>query len=419
MILSVAPMSRTPSEEQAALVRAELATILASDSFSGSRRCQDFLEFVVDHALAGDYDSLSERFLGVKLFGRAVDYETATDSIVRVRANDVRKRLALYYAGRPAPSVRIDLVAGGYVPEFHWTRDEKVAPLIPVAPVAPMETLVAPRQESGGDVAAPVRRSWMRWGWIAVPVVVLAAVVLVISLRAGRSNFDRFWAPVLEASSPPLLSLPTTDTFQRSLRAAQSPDAAKLGMEDLIAFHNWHISLPVVQATLSVAMALERKGKTPLVRMGTDLRQDEVRGHPVIAIGSFSNPWTEQNVSGLRFTFDRGASDREPPRIRDARNPERTWSLAQTYPQPQTKDYAIVTRTFDPVTREPFVSLAGLHSFGNQVAGEFVSQETSWNEVAKRAPAGWETMNLQVVLETNVIGTTPSAPKIVDVYFWK
>jgi len=38
--------------------------------------------------------------------------------------------------------------------------------------------------------------------------------------------------------------------------------------------------------------------------------------------------------------------------------------------------------------------------------------------VAARAPAGWEKKNLQVVLETNLVGTTTSSPKIVDVYFW-
>jgi hypothetical protein len=171
--------------------------------------------------------------------------------------------------------------------------------------------------------------------------------------------------------------------------------------------------------TLSVALTLQRKGQVPLVRMGTDLKRDEPRGHPIIAIGSFSNPWTQENVSGLRFTFDRGASDNESPRIGDARNPNRSWSLASIYPEPQKKDYAIVTRTFDPVTREPFVSLAGLHTFGNQIAGEFVSQESSWNEVARRAPVGWEKMNLKIVLESDIIGTTPSSPKIVDVYFWK
>jgi hypothetical protein len=113
--------SRKPTQEQVAAIRVQLAAILASDSFSSSKRCQDFLEFVVDHALAGDFQSLTERFLGVELFGRAVDYETATDSIVRTRANDVRRRLAQYYAGLPSiPPARIDLIAGGYVPEFHW-----------------------------------------------------------------------------------------------------------------------------------------------------------------------------------------------------------------------------------------------------------------------------------------------------------
>src|SRR6202035_2009751 len=99
---------------------------LASDVFSSSKRCRDFLELVVKRALAGDYESLTERFLGVELFGRAVDYETATDSIVRVRANDVRRRLGQYYSGkRSATPVRIDLIPGGYIPEFHWMLEDK------------------------------------------------------------------------------------------------------------------------------------------------------------------------------------------------------------------------------------------------------------------------------------------------------
>src|SRR5207253_5731000 len=268
-------------------------------------------------------------------------------------------------------------------------------------------------------------RLYSRIFWLSCTATVVVMALSALVLWPHSSNFDRFWQPVLTASSSPVLSLPTTDTFQLEPDAMQqfsrlkSGESVKLGLADVQTFHNWHVSLPVLQATLSVALALDRKGKTPLVRLGTDLKRDELRGHPIIAIGSFSNPWTEQNVSVLRFTFDRGASDREPPRISDTLNPQRSWSLPHTYPEPQTKDYAIVTRTFDPVTREPFVSLAGLHSFGNQIAGEFVSQESSWNELAGRAPAGWEKMNLQVVLETNLIGTTPSSPKIVEVYFWK
>jgi hypothetical protein len=433
-------LARKPTQEQAAEIRAELAAILASDTFSSSKRCQDFLEFVVEHALAGDFESLTERFLGVELFGRRVDYETATDSIVRVRANDVRRRLAQYYSGqRSNSSARIDLIAGGYIPEFHWRSESEAYPRSSLAEVG-AGALTHPSGAFADKPFALGEREEARprfrkirqnarlavWGGLALAAII--AVGLTLGVRLHRSNFDRFWQPVLDAQSSPVLSLPTTDTFQLGLdptrtldqwNRLKSGESVQLGAGDVLTFHDWHVSWPVLQATLSVALALERKGKIPLVRIGTDLRRDELRGHPIIAIGSFSNPWTEQNVSGLRFTFDRGASDREPPRIRDAQDPKRSWMLPHTYPEPQDKDYAIVTRTFDPVTREPFVSLAGLHSFGNQIAGEFVAQDASWNEVARQAPPGWEKMNLQVVLETSIVGTTPSSPRIVAVYFWE
>ncbi|WP_263419498.1 hypothetical protein [Terriglobus albidus] len=423
-----------PSREQVDAALDELARILTSDSFSSSKRCRDFLEFVVKRALAGDAENLTERFLGVELFGRAVDYETATDSIVRVRANDVRRRLAQYYSSqRSVTPVRIDLMAGGYIPEFHWklqeapsqpATQELPSPVDhpPVSTVQEDQSPLAPKELAGQHTKAPGRARLFWWSGAAAFIAV--AVWTALALRPHTTNFDRFWQPILDAPASPVVSLPTSDTIQLQSNAMQQfsrlkpGESLSLGLADVQAFHNWHISLPVLQATLSVTLALERKGKTPLVRQGTDLKMDELRGHPIIAIGSFSNPWTQQNVAGLRFTFDRGDSDSGPPRIRDAFNPQRLWSLLRTYPEPQAKDYAIVTRTFDPVTHEPFLSLAGLHSFGNQIAGEFVSQESSWNEVAARAPAGWEKKNLQVVLETNLVGTTTSSPKIVDVYFW-
>lgn len=429
-------VNRTPacqlSSGQVDEVRAALTSVLESESFATSRRCRDFLACVVELTLAGDYESLTERFLGVKLFGRSVDYETATDSIVRVRANDVRRRLTQYYSTSSSEvKVRIEIPAGGYVPEFQWHTNPAPDDTAKLAALPTDEwNLSAPA--AGVSVnAAPTRRWWSSqaaflWGSVALLAI---CVAMFMSLRVRhQNNFDAFWRPVLDAPGQPVLNLPTTDTFQLTmnsertltpLRNLQPGQSLKLELGDFIGFHDWHVSLPVLQATLSVALALDHKGKTPLVRIGTDLRRDELRGHPVIAIGSFSNPWTEATVSGLRFTFDRGASDTGAPRIRDAQNPQRSWELFHTYPAPQDKDYAIITRTFDPETREPFVSLAGLHSFGNQIAGEFVSQESSWNEVARRAPSGWQKMNLQILLEADIVGTTPGSPKIVDVYFWK
>ena len=44
------------SAEQVESVRSALESVISSDAFAGSKRCQDFLRLVVDHALAGDVD---------------------------------------------------------------------------------------------------------------------------------------------------------------------------------------------------------------------------------------------------------------------------------------------------------------------------------------------------------------------------
>jgi hypothetical protein len=401
--------------DQNALVRQCLERILQSPHFRASSRSKQFLSFVVEKKLEGRVDEIKERTIGIELFDRIADFETSGDSIVRVNATEVRRRLGQYYqSSRNTDPVQIVLPPGTYVPEFVFLEIASPAARA-VGRGAPLSLVVGRGQ---------AHRSWRFWCGLAATGVLVAAV-LTLTLRPRPSNLDRFWQPVLDARSAPVINLPTTNTFQMEPEAMQQfsqlkPDELmKVGLNNVQAFHDWHTSLPVLQAALSVALALQRRGETPILRMGTELSSDELRGQAIIAIGSFSNPWTKQNISGLRFTFDRSASDRDVPRIRDNQNPGRSWSLPSIFPKPQDKDYAIVTRTFDPVSHTPFVSLAGLHSFGNQIAGEFVSEESLWDELARSAPAGWEKMNLQVVLETDVVGTTPSAPRIVDAYFWK
>src|SRR6516164_8145469 len=70
----------------------ELERILNDPIFSGSKRCVDLLRSLTEHVLAGNYDSLKERSLGVEVFGRDATYDTAADPIVRRFANEIRKR---------------------------------------------------------------------------------------------------------------------------------------------------------------------------------------------------------------------------------------------------------------------------------------------------------------------------------------
>src|ERR1041385_563214 len=97
-----------------------LAEILGSAPFRTSRQCQDLFRYIVDHSLAASDGSLRERIIGIEVFGRSPDYDTAGDPVVRLRAADVRKRLAQYYQSKTEPSEwKIEIPTGSYKAHFH------------------------------------------------------------------------------------------------------------------------------------------------------------------------------------------------------------------------------------------------------------------------------------------------------------
>jgi len=75
-----------------ASLQQHLKEVIEGDVFKGSHRSGQFLQYIIDQAIAGHFDSLKERVIGMELFGRSASYDTGDDAIVRVTASDVRKR---------------------------------------------------------------------------------------------------------------------------------------------------------------------------------------------------------------------------------------------------------------------------------------------------------------------------------------
>jgi len=97
--------------------RGELERILSSQELRSAPRLSRFLSYVVERALAGDAQGLKEYAIGLEVFDRPPAFDPATDSIVRVQARRLRRRLDDYYAGDGARnSYRIEIPTGGYVP---------------------------------------------------------------------------------------------------------------------------------------------------------------------------------------------------------------------------------------------------------------------------------------------------------------
>jgi hypothetical protein len=107
------------TEKDLELLQQHLKEVIEGAAFKASHRSGQFLKYIVDQAIAGHFDSLKERVIGIELFGRSPTYDTGEDAIVRVTASDVRKRLLQHYGSHGATSeFRISLPLGAYIPEI-------------------------------------------------------------------------------------------------------------------------------------------------------------------------------------------------------------------------------------------------------------------------------------------------------------
>ncbi len=394
----IEPISFSSQDRQA--VNAHLDEVVQSPPFLRSPRCCEFLRFVVDHALDGQLDQLKERSIGLALFGRKADYETAEDSIVRVRANEVRKRLVQHYAQAPATRVLFELPVGSYVPHI------KILETNPTVEPAP-ESVRSPK----------------RWLWVpaALGVAAIAGAVLWVAIP-GPTPVEAFWRPVLNSAQPALL-WSSAGEFQRlppkNLRELLQADGgvANLRIDSREVQHvESQISSGNLHSVVSICSLLQRLGRAPRYRVGGEISLTEMGSHPLVLIGAFSNPWVMQLNSGWRYQFVQGRLA-----IKDSQTPGREWMLPATEPRTgfdATVDYALVTRVFRPDTRQVLIAVGGLKHFGTGAAGEFVTNPLYWREATALLPKDWSRRNIQVVLETRVIRKAAGPPKVLAVHCW-
>ena len=99
--------------------RAELENVLHSSSFKRAPTLGHLLSYLCEKLFAGEANEIKEYSIGVEVFHRGSSFDQDSNSIVRVEANRLRKRLAQYYAGEGAShTLQIVIPLGQYVPEF-------------------------------------------------------------------------------------------------------------------------------------------------------------------------------------------------------------------------------------------------------------------------------------------------------------
>jgi hypothetical protein len=200
------------SKDRVIALRNHLNEIVKSQSFKGSHRSERFLKYIVERAIAGQFEMLKERVIGSELFGRSPAYDTGEDSIVRVTASDVRKRLIQHYDRNGSTSeFRISLPLGSYVPEIidehengEETHDAVIAhrgstavhplssagngDLVLTSPVIEAPIAISPIAPSR-EAPRFSGRSKLRWVWFACLITALNIALFGVSwMRFSRAR---------------------------------------------------------------------------------------------------------------------------------------------------------------------------------------------------------------------------------------
>lgn len=419
-----------PSAEE---VRHQLQVILNSPAFHGSNRSRQFLDYVCSKALAGEAAGLKEKTLAVDVFGRSPESALGEDTIVRVGAREVRKRLAQYYVlpEGQAAKVRIDLPSGSYAPEFRYAVTEKEKEKQP-------EHLHTPDDPRTPVAAAPVRER-RRVLLIAGSVVAIAVLgaTLMRSLNPANPSaaaLTRFWKPVLDAPGPLLLAVGHPLVYHPSSRAVKIseerlpamavPQQRPLQLEtneisgsDMIPVFNQYVGFGDMVVATQIASMLARDEKDVRVRMANTVPFADLHRSPAVLIGAFTNRWTMELGQPWRFQFHRSSQNTVIVDTRPA-GVKREWRITPKDDGTVDKDYILISRIVNSSTGGLLILAAGIKQFGTEAAGRLLTDPDQLASVLGKLSSDWEHRNLQVVLQTRVIGNTPAEPEPVAWHIW-
>ncbi len=132
--MATIPRSSLSVPDQKA-VREQLDRVLHSPLFQKSRRRRQFLEYIVNEALAGRSDRITGYSVALEVFGRPDTFDPVIDPVVRVEAARLRDKLREYYAGDgQRDPIHIELPKGTYAPQIEVRDDESQVPRPTIPP---------------------------------------------------------------------------------------------------------------------------------------------------------------------------------------------------------------------------------------------------------------------------------------------
>ena len=265
--------------------------------------------------------------------------------------------------------------------------------------------------------------------------VVMAAVAMVFGawwlyLRLSQSELDLLWSPLLKSQQPIYVYTGTIPVFEEEspldeatspanraspLRVPEPPsvDTPRLGPNPVFSWGEGMLT-GSVYADIRLAAFLSGYHRTPVMRTGANLPFMDLKGSPLILVGSFDNYWTRVMNENLPFYLDRGYG------IREREGTHRRWFnplKAEMTPR-MMEDYALVFRIMNSKNGAPVLAVVGLSTCGTHAAADFVTDPVQMRALSGIPRASLANKNVELVLHTSLVNCAPTSVEVIASKVW-
>jgi hypothetical protein len=414
----------------------ELNNILESQDFRTSRRGQILLRYLVEHALNGSPDSFKERTIGIEVFARDPDYDTGQDAIVRVAANDIRKRLADHYEHRRAAGqmdgVQISIPHGSYVPEFRLPD-----PPVPVPP--PVVDSPPPSTPIALVPQPPAPKRFLSAGLaIAGLFLALAAcLILVVQNYALRSQIaptgfhnELPWSLLVDGGKQMLVAVAdssfgfTQELLGREMSLTEYSsgtwmNALRLEHPAFTGMANFPAtSVADVGVASRITAMLEKSGYATSVRSARSLQVADLKQpHPLVLLGSpYSNPWVGLLSDHLNFRIQYDSNLKRQVCINTSpHSGEQSVYITTARTGGTGIAYAVISLVPNLQHNAWVLILAGSNMEGTEAAGEFATDLPRLRETLQRISIDPKRKleQLELLMQLQCMGTTSGRSEII------
>lgn len=439
--MSSPTQSRPPSLTEGEC-QEQVQRILKSATFRNSVTLQQLIQFLTTKAFEPGGDALKEYTIGVEAFGRSVEFDPKTDTIVRVQIHRLRQKLADYYeSDGDRDPILVEIPKGHYLPTFEVSvatgadRAQVSAPnsdhidsLSTRSDKSNLEIEGLPR----GTASRQFPQFSLRNALLGIFVVLgFAAGYLVRDkipanrIAAGGQNgafpgvasasadsVKTFWGNFLGNDTAPVIAYPDAvfllddwnDLFRFRRGASDdrgsivdphlaqqfASNPALVAKAGQLYYENGYTGAGELQGVAMLSNLFGQMGIKATVKPSRDVTPDDLRQHNVILIGSsFQNVAVAQLTTAADFSFFNPDTHHEQWRgqIVDAHPKANEASSFQTERDPVTRalkvDYGLITIEPGVVPGRNIAILGGLDTTGTEGAILFATSRQGIDALAK------------------------------------